>query len=170
MPQTGAESTDPSSPIPATPANPVVTPAAAVSPSLLAVLPPSGRHRLALRAARAFCEALFSQGGQPPPRERMDWLLGELDDLISRAGWRSGGFYKLALLVVNFLSPLLIGRPIPLWRLNLDQRVRALRAMEHSFLAALVLAVKSIICIIYYEHPDALGEIGYAPECHGGKA
>lgn len=123
--------------------------------------PPSGHHRTALKAARAFCEALFSTKEGPPPTERMDWLMGELDDYLTVAGWRSGGLYKVGLLLLALLAPLMILRPLPLWRLTLEQRVRALRRMEHSPLAVLVLGMKSIICIIYYEHPEAAREIGY---------
>lgn len=147
-------------------ANTVAVAAATVVAPALAVLPPSGRHRFALRAARAFCEALFSTKDGPAPVERMDWIVSEVDDLIVRAGWRSGGVYKGALLAVNFIAPLFIGLPLPLWSLSLEERVRALRKMEHSALAAIVLAAKSLICIMYYEHPDVQREIGFTRGCH----
>ena len=126
------------------------------------VRPPSGHHRVALRAARAFGEALFSTADGPPPKERMDWLIGELDDYLTLAGWRSAGVYKLGLLATCFIAPLLFGRLKPLWSLTLDKRVRALQKMERTPLALVVLGLKSIICTIYYEHPDAAREIGYS--------
>lgn len=134
----------------------------ASTPQRIQIRPPSGHHRTGLKAARAFCEALFSTDEGPPPTERMDWLMGEFDDYLTVAGWRSGGGYKLGLIVLALLAPLMIFKFVPLWRLSLAERVRALRRMERSPLAVLVLGMKSILCIIYYEHPDAAREIGYS--------
>lgn len=145
------------------------TPAERTSGGAVPVKPPSGRHRFGLKAARAFCEALFSTADGPAPPDRITWLMGELDALFESAGWRSAGFYKLALIVSNLLAPLLIGRIGPLWRLSLADRVRALTRLEHSPLASVVLASKSMICIIYYEHPDSAKEIGFVrPERERG--
>lgn len=33
--------------------------------------------------------------------------------------------------------------------------------MEKSFASPPVLAVKAILCILYYEHPDAAREVGF---------
>ena len=123
-------------------------------------------HRWALRRARGIAEALFSSEKGAPPAERLDWLGAELGQFLDRAGWRSGGFYKLGLWVVTLLAPLLIVRPRALWRLPLADRVRALRRMERGFAASVILAVKAILCIIYYEHPDVARESGYTSGCH----
>ena len=122
-------------------------------------------HRWSLRRARGIAEALFSSEAGAPPAERLEWLSDELGHFLDRAGWRSGGFYKLGLLVATMLAPLLILRPRALWRLPLADRVRALRRMEKGFAAAVILAVKAILCILYYEHPDAARETGYAGAC-----
>ncbi len=135
----------------------------AVTSTAPGVRPTSGRHRLPLRAGRAFSEALFSTGEAPPPRERIDWLMREVDDVLVHAGWRSTGVYKLVLMAVALLAPPFIGRLRPLWSLSLPQRVEALTRMEHSALGAVVLAAKSLICLLYYEHPDAAREIGHVP-------
>jgi hypothetical protein len=37
--------------------------------------------------------------------------------------------------------------------------------MERTFLGPLLLALKTILCILYYEHPDAAAEIGFDGEC-----
>lgn len=118
----------------------------------------------ALQSARAIAEAVFSSGGGSPPAERIDWLSSELTEYVERAGWRSGGFYKLGLLLVALLAPLLIRRLPPLWRLPLEERVKALKAIERRF-ASVFLPVKAILCIIYYEHPDAARETGYPGGC-----
>jgi hypothetical protein len=130
------------------------------------VSPARPRHACALRWARAIAEALFSTDAAPVPADRVAWLMAELDLVLTYAGWRSGGFYKLALFVVTFLAPLLILRPVPLHRLSVSERVRALRRMEHSFAASVVLAVKAILCLLYYEHPEAARDTGYTPGCH----
>jgi hypothetical protein len=122
-------------------------------------------HRWALRSARGIAEALFSSENGAPRAERIDWLAAELGQYLERAGWRSGGFYKLGLLLVALLAPLLIFRPAPLWRLSLEDRIRALRRMERSF-ASIFLPVKAVLCIIYYEHADAARETGYLGGCH----
>ena len=143
-------------------------PALTAPPPPLTVRPATareGERRWALRSARGIAEAVFSSEAGAPPAERIDWLASELTQFIQRAGWRSGGFYQLGLLLIAFLAPLLILRPAPLWRLSLEDRVRALRRMERAF-ASVVLPVKAILCIIYYEHADAAREVGYASPCH----
>ena len=150
---------------------PLLSPANEVQPPPVtapAPAPPSGRHRFALKVARAFIEALFTEDDKtPPPSHRMDWLQGELDQLLCRASWRSGGVYKLLLLLVCFVAPLHLKMPLPLWRLDLPERVQALRRMERGPLASVVLAAKAIICLIYYEHPEVAYESGYSGGCMG---
>ena len=63
-------------------------------------------HPRALRAARAIAEALFCTDAAPAPADRVAWLMGELDLVLTHAGWRSGGFYRLALFAVSLLAPL----------------------------------------------------------------
>lgn len=132
------------------------------------VRPATGRHRFALRAARAFCEALFSTKDGPPPKDRMDWLIGELDDYITCAGWRSGGVYKLGLVAITFLAPLFVRKPLPLWSLSVEERVLALTRMERSGLAVIVLGIRTIICITWYDHPDSQRDVGYTGGVHVG--
>lgn len=148
---------------PVAPSNALAAPVVAAA-AALELLPSSGQHRVGLCAARGFSEALFSTDEGPPPPERIDWMIRELDDLLVHAGWRSAGFYKLALLAVSLLAPLFVGSLRPLWRLPVETRVQALTRMERSRLASVVLAAKSMVCIIYYEHPDARREIGHTQQ------
>lgn len=126
------------------------------------------RHPQAIRAARTIAEALFSTGSVAAPAERVQWLMTELDLVLIQAGWRPGGFYRLGLFAVCWIAPLMIARPGPLWRLGIADRVRALRKLESSFAASLILGVKAILCLIYFEHPDAVRETGNDSSCHGG--
>ncbi|MBX5482752.1 MAG: hypothetical protein IRZ16_13065 [Myxococcaceae bacterium] len=161
MPQTGTSGTPLTTPSPPPGRNALTTRPAPAPALTFHVRPPSGRHRIALRVLRAFCEALFSTRDGPPPKDRLDWLIGELDDYITCAGWRSGGIYKLGLVATNFIAPLFIGTLVPLWSLPIEARVRALTKMEHSPLAVVVLGLRTIICITWYDHPDSQREICY---------
>jgi len=49
--------------------------------------------------------------------------------------------------------------------LPLGDRSHALEKMESSRFALPLLAVKAMLCIIYYEHPDAAREIGFDGAC-----
>ncbi|HZA15237.1 MAG TPA: hypothetical protein VE618_12095 [Myxococcaceae bacterium] len=166
--------TDVSPRAPRTTVAPLDVAVTATVPALTAPPPPltarpatarEGERRWALRSARGIAEAVFSSEAGAPPAERIDWLASELAHFLQRAGWRSGGFYQLGLMLIALLAPLLILRPAPIWRLSLEDRVRALRRMERAF-ASVVLPVKAILCIIYYEHADAAREVGYASPCH----
>ena len=47
------------------------------------------------------------------------------------------------------------------------QRVHALRRLENEPAAAPLFAVKALLSLIYYEHPDAAREVGFDGECMG---
>lgn len=110
---------------------------------------------------RAFAEALFSDGQNAPPEGRMDWLMAQMADFLSRAGPMARFVFSLSLGVVTLFAPLLIIRFPTLSRLDVPTRVRALTRMEESFASAPVLAVKAFLCTVYYEHPDVQREIGH---------
>lgn len=113
-----------------------------------------------LRDARVFAEALFAGAGGAPPRDRIDWLMRELEDFVEQAGPRVRLILVGGLLTASWAAPPLAGKAPPLARLSLADRVRALDALEHTPAGLPLLAVKAILCILYYEHPDALREAG----------
>ena len=118
------------------------------------------------RATIALSEALFHTDAGPPPAERTAWLADELDDFLSRAGPRARLVYRLCLLAVSVLAPLRIGRLPPFRRLDAATRTRALARMERSAALGLaVLGAKTLLAILYYEHPDAAREIGFDGAC-----
>lgn len=110
-------------------------------------------------------EAVFATASGPPPPARLDWLAIELEDFLARAGARTRFVLWLARLAVAVLAPLSIARFVPLARLPVAERSRALSRLEHSFLGAPVLAVKALLCVLYYEHPDAAREVGFDGKC-----
>jgi hypothetical protein len=116
-----------------------------------------------LRDARAFAEALFSTDQGAPPEARIDWLLAELAAFTEHAGARATLILKGGLLTASWLAPPLIGRAPPLARLSVADRCKALDKLEHTPAGLPLLAVKAMLCIIYYEHPDVLRECGITP-------
>lgn len=119
----------------------------------------------ALASVRALAEALFATDAGAPPSERMTWLCAELDDFFARVGAKSRVVFVLSLFVVGVVAPILIGRFRPLRALPLDERTRALDKMEQGHLSLPLLALKAMLCVLYYEHPDAAREIGFDGRC-----
>jgi hypothetical protein len=117
--------------------------------------------------ARAVAQAIFSSDGESPPAERLDWLALELEDFLARAGAQTRVVFRLALFAVSLLAPLSIGRFRSLSSLELKERARALAQLEDRF-GPPVLAIKALLCILYYEHPDAAREVGFDGSCLTG--
>ena len=125
--------------------------------------------------ARAVAEALFSREDGPPPAARLDWLVADVADFLREAGPRVRVIFTGGLAVATWLAPPLVGRAPPLSRLSVSDRCLALDRLEHSPLGLSLLAVKAMLCIPYYEHPDSLSEIGVTrpgqatPPCAGAR-
>lgn len=114
---------------------------------------------------RVVAEAVFATGAGAPPAERLDWLCLELEDFLARAGSQTRLTLRLALLAISVLAPLVVLRFTPLKRMPVAERARAIGQLEHSSLGAPVLAIKALLCVLYYEHPDAAEEIGHDGQC-----
>jgi hypothetical protein len=117
-----------------------------------------------LARARTVAEALFLTALGPPPRARLDWLQNEVEDFLARAGARARFVVGLALLAVCVLAPLAVGALRPLSSMSVERRARALGRLEDVF-GAPVLAVKALLSVLYYEHPDAAREVGFDGAC-----
>jgi hypothetical protein len=117
-----------------------------------------------IRRARAVAQAIFLRADGPPPEERLDWLATELEDFLARADSQTRVVFRLALFVVGVLAPLSIGRFRSLSSLDPSERARALARLEDGF-GPPVLAVKALLCVLYYEHPDAASEVGFDGSC-----
>ncbi|MBT3221444.1 MAG: hypothetical protein HN348_20365 [Proteobacteria bacterium] len=117
------------------------------------------------KTALSVAEAIFFDG-QPPPPDRVAWMCDELDEHLSCCGPRAGLVVSASLHAVSAFAPTLVGRRPPFRRLEVQQRVKALQRMEKLPGAALaVLALKSLMCIIYYEHPDGVAFLGADDHC-----
>lgn len=119
------------------------------------------------RALWAVAEALFATEQGSPPPARLAWLCAEVHDVLAHIGARARRTFRLALWALTWLAPLVVLRLPPLGRLPVRDRVRALERFERGLLpqSAAVLAVKAIVCILYFEHPDAAREIGFDGRC-----
>jgi hypothetical protein len=117
-----------------------------------------------IRALVAIAEAVFSRNGAPPAAERMAWIEREMEDFLARAGIRSRVMFSLMVWLTTVIAPLLYGRFAFLYLLPLGDRVRALALLEARFSEPLV-GVKALLCLVYYEHPDAAREVGFDGDC-----
>ena len=113
------------------------------------------------RAARAFAEALFTDDAGPPPNDRLDWALDDLEHFLALSGGRARAVFQASMLAVTTLAPVTIRRAGPLWRLSIEERIEAIEAFERTPLGLAVFGAKALICIVYYEHPDSAAEIGF---------
>ena len=114
---------------------------------------------------RAVAEAVFATEDGAPPAERLDWVCDDLDDFFARCGARSRWVFRLSLLVVGIVAPLLARRARSLGSLSLADRIDALERLERSKLGLALLAVKAMLCVVYYEHPDVTRAYGLDGAC-----
>jgi hypothetical protein len=129
--------------------------------------PRAGLPPRSLRAARLVSEALFCREDGPPPAERLDWLERDLADFFGHVTLRARLLFRACIATVFWLAPLLLGRLPTLARLSVAERVEALERLERTPLSLALLGAKAILCIVYYEHPDASAEIGWDQRCRG---
>lgn len=119
--------------------------------------------------AYAVAQALFSTEQGPPSEERLRWLVTELRDFLSHIGTRARIIYRLSLFLVAWIAPFWGWRLPPLRWLSVQRRIRILNRFERSLFGAPLLAVKAILCILYYEHPEVAKAIGFDGKCHEDK-
>lgn len=129
------------------------------------VLGRTGISRRMRETSRAVAEALFTTHEGPPPAERLDWLTEELDDFLAQSGPRAKLAYGLCLTGISTVAPLLVFRPGPYRMLSKADRARALERLEKSPFGLAVFGAKAVLCILYYEHPDAEQAIGFDGQC-----
>jgi len=106
-------------------------------------------------------EALFSSDAGAPPAERITWLRSELSDFMGRGTFTGRALFTIAAFAISLFAPLRVGRLPPFRRMPLGKRVHALQVFEASRLSPLLIAVRAILCLLYYEHPDAVVALGF---------
>ena len=101
----------------------------------------------------------FSEDEKPMPKERLDWLVFEFNDFMNRAPAKGRFLFALAIIVVSILAPLLILKLPPFTRLTFHDRIRALRKLETRPAGKVLIPLRAILCLIYYEHPEAAADL-----------
>ena len=127
----------------------------------------AGFSARSLKIARSIAETLFDPGtGTRIPSARLDWMASELADYTRLAGARTSNGLGLIMLGLQLLPLLVLGKPSRFTSLGFDDRHRFLVKVEKSrLLAPLLSALKIILSLVYFEHPDVLREAGVNPGC-----
>lgn len=113
------------------------------------------------RVARAFAEALFADDAGPPPADRLDWLMDDLEHLLAHAGGRARALFGASMLALTTVAPALSAKPRPLWSIPWQERVHVIERFETTPLGLAVLGAKAMLCFCWYEHPEVAKEIGF---------
>lgn len=113
---------------------------------------------------RALASAIFATGDGPPSVQRLDWLCTEVEDFLARIGPARRTF-SLGLFALSVMTPIVAGRLTPMAKLPLPDLVLALTKIERSPAAGIVLGMKMLLCILYYEHPGAARDVGFDGRC-----
>jgi hypothetical protein len=114
---------------------------------------------------RVVAEALFSPDGSLPDDERLAYIERDFGDFYARAQGNAGLILRLSLFALMYLAPLFVFRPGSLRSLSIPQRARALERFEASPLAPAALAVKAMLCILWFEHATTQAETRTEPTC-----
>jgi hypothetical protein len=131
-----------------------------------------GLSRRSKRDARAFAEAFFSRDGTAVPGDRLDHFESEISDFFGQVRGRARLLFLACLAAATWFAPMLVGRGFArLEALSIEERIRALEAMERMPVAQLALfALKALASFVYYEHPDAAAEMKWDQRCMGRKS
>lgn len=110
---------------------------------------------------RAVAATIVAEPGAPVPPDRLDFTVSELRLYAASMGRQTRLAFGLALLVVQLAPLFLIGRLSRFTNLADAGRLRCLERLETSPLGLLLVLLKTMVCFVYYEHPDALASTGY---------
>lgn len=113
-----------------------------------------------LRIARALTATLFDDGSGIPV-ERLDYAMTELVGYAARVGRVTRLALAFALWVMQLAPFFLFGIFRRFTGASAEIRLRCLRKLEGSRLGLVVVLLKTVLSMIYFEHPDALASTGY---------
>ncbi len=120
-----------------------------------------------VRACGRIAEALFHDGEDSPPAERIAWLESDVRDFLGRATGRARVMFRLCVFVIVWFGPLWALSLPPLTRLSVAARIAVLERLERSPLGFAFFGAKALLCLMYYEHPDAARELGFDGHASG---
>ena len=121
--------------------------------------------RIWLRNVHALGAVMFARRDGPPADARLNWLCREVERLNGAMRGQPNLVFKASLFAVSVFAPLLIFRLPPFRRLKFGTRVRALERFERSIFGMTLFALKAIMCIIWFEHPEEARAIGFDGSC-----
>jgi hypothetical protein len=119
------------------------------------------------RVLRSLAEAFFTDPDDPADRgadQRFAWLVDDVDDFISQASPALRLGTRAALVLVELLPVFFIGRFARCSSLGLEEREHYLATVEASAVprvGLLVVMFKTLMTILYFEHPEAAPHLGY---------
>lgn len=112
------------------------------------------------RVLREIARTLFD-AGDGVREARLDWAISELRDVLGRVGSVTRFALRLSIAFLQLTPIFVLGRPARFTRLRPAERLLFLSRVEGSFFNILFVAVKLYLCMVYFEHPDAIRETGY---------
>lgn len=120
----------------------------------------------ARRAIRAVAEALFTDdtiadAGAPA---RFDWIVVDADAMISNGSRQLRVGMRISIALLELLPLFVVGRFARCSTLPLPVRVRYLQRLEAgpiTQLALLVVLWKSLLTILWFEHPETAPHLGH---------
>ena len=120
------------------------------------------------RAIRLFAETLFSDLDGPPPPDRIAWLAQDATALVSATTQRARFCFSSVCLPCCGPRRFCVSRTgaftIAARRTGRSAGIDG----EQSDGAALVLAIKAVLCVLWYEQPENHAAIGGDPFCQPG--
>lgn len=99
--------------------------------------------------------------GDGVPEGRLDFLVEDLRDFVSHFNVITRWVTRFAVIFVQLCPLLIIGRLSRFTKLDPEERLRCLETLENGPFGLSLVALKTFICLIYFEHPDALKETGF---------
>ncbi len=108
---------------------------------------------------------MFACGADEGPR--LDALVDDVDSYVSHASRPLRVGLLVMLEVVRFTPLFLLWRFATFASLACADRAEILERMERSRFVPLTLVVaayKAILCLLYFEHPEALAAVGYSAQ------
>lgn len=121
------------------------------------------------RTLGSVAEALFESGRGPAEPGRVAWVVDEIDHFLMTVGGRTRLVIRLAVETVGRLGPLMVGSFGPFDRLPLAKRQAALSRLERSPAGLTVFALKTLLSLHWFEHPDTVREHGLENRLENGR-
>lgn len=119
------------------------------------------------RDAVAVAAAMFDAPDDEATAIRLAWVSDELRTLMADVDAMTRLVFRVSLVLLSRIGPWLVLRPWSFRRCDRAQQLRILERYERSPLGLTLLAVKAMLCIIWFEHPQAAADARFDAGCIG---